>query len=116
MEKCPVCNGNIKSIPAGISKRTGKAYKAFKVCENNDCGYKPIEEDGTKNVIVESLVKPEKPVEKPIINGDSYIEGKKENNDRICRTNLMVALLTKADNPDNVETLFRAFWKIIIEK
>ena len=39
-EQCP--NGhNIKTIPAGISKSTGKPYNSFKVCEDRNCNWKP---------------------------------------------------------------------------
>jgi uncharacterized protein with PIN domain len=38
-EKCPVCGGGIKNIPAGISKRTGNPYKEFWVCENPECSF-----------------------------------------------------------------------------
>lgn len=27
----------MKTVPAGVSKRTGKAYRAFEVCETKDC-------------------------------------------------------------------------------
>ena len=52
---CPICGNPIKSIPAGVSKKTGKPYKAFQVCSNNECQYKPTEEDGTENRVVTSL-------------------------------------------------------------
>lgn len=35
---CDFC----KNVPAGISKRTGKAYESFWACQNSDCpNYKP---------------------------------------------------------------------------
>lgn len=36
---CPKCSGNIKLVPAGISKRTGKPYSEFYACENRDCDF-----------------------------------------------------------------------------
>jgi len=38
-EKCLACGGEIKEIPAGISKRTGQPYREFWVCENPDCSF-----------------------------------------------------------------------------
>jgi len=38
-KKCPHCGGEIRHIPAGISKRTGKPYKEFWVCENPECSF-----------------------------------------------------------------------------
>lgn len=35
---CPVCGmGEIKQIPAGVSKKTGKEYNAFWACSNRTC-------------------------------------------------------------------------------
>jgi len=36
-QKCPQCGAEMKFIPAGVSKKTGKEYKAFFSCPN--CGY-----------------------------------------------------------------------------
>ena len=33
MENCEQCGNPMKFVPAGISKRTGRAYEAFSVCE-----------------------------------------------------------------------------------
>lgn len=38
---CPVHNVDWKTIPAGISKKTGKAYGAFQVCPFQDCKERP---------------------------------------------------------------------------
>ena len=32
--ECTKCGGSLKDIPAGVSKKTGKPYNAFQVCEN----------------------------------------------------------------------------------
>ena len=38
-EKCPRCGGEIKNIPAGVSKRTHQPYREFWVCENSECSF-----------------------------------------------------------------------------
>ena len=38
-EKCPHCGGEIKNIPAGVSKRTGQSYREFWVCDNPNCSF-----------------------------------------------------------------------------
>jgi len=58
---CEMCGSPIKEVPAGISRKTGKPYNAFKVCSNNECGFKPFEADGTKNVVVNSISTTPKP-------------------------------------------------------
>lgn len=34
---CPACGGQVKHIPAGTSKKTGKQYDAFYACQNENC-------------------------------------------------------------------------------
>ena len=34
---CPQGHGPMKLVPAGVSKRNGKAYDAFWGCQNRDC-------------------------------------------------------------------------------
>lgn len=34
---CPQGHGPMKFVPAGVSKRNGKAYDAFWGCQNRDC-------------------------------------------------------------------------------
>ena len=36
--QCPQCGGNIKYIPAGVSKKTNKPYGEFWAC-SHQCGY-----------------------------------------------------------------------------
>jgi uncharacterized protein with PIN domain len=36
---CPLCGTELKFVAAGISKKTGKSYKAFFSCENPICKY-----------------------------------------------------------------------------
>ena len=33
-KKCPLCSQNLKVVPAGISKNSGKKYDAFYACKN----------------------------------------------------------------------------------
>ena len=41
MEKdiCPICGQELRFVPAGVSKRTGKKYDAFYSCSDRKCGY-----------------------------------------------------------------------------
>lgn len=48
MALCPNCNDNMRVIPAGVSKKTGKAYQAFEVCEKLAC--KQLKEASRYNV------------------------------------------------------------------
>jgi len=41
-DKCPIHDEFWKTIPAGISKRTGKAYNSFQACPIEGCKEKPI--------------------------------------------------------------------------
>jgi hypothetical protein len=41
---CPECGNIVKTVPAGISKRTGKPYNSFEVCSSQECGWKPPRE------------------------------------------------------------------------
>ncbi len=53
MADCPGCGAELKTIPAGISKSTGKPYDSFISCSNR-CGWKPSKENGVRKVLVES--------------------------------------------------------------
>jgi hypothetical protein len=37
LPKCPKCQSEFKLVPAGVSKKSGKSYKAFYACQNSDC-------------------------------------------------------------------------------
>ena len=39
MNTCPNCGAELKTVPAGTSKRTGKPYKAFMACSDRNCDY-----------------------------------------------------------------------------
>lgn len=41
---CPDCGFPIKTVPAGVSKKTGKHYNEFQCCSNRNCAYKPPRE------------------------------------------------------------------------
>lgn len=45
---CPNCNDEMRIVPAGVSKKTGKAYRAFEVCEKLAC--KQLKEASRYNV------------------------------------------------------------------
>jgi len=36
-QKCPECGGDVKLIPAGVSKKSGKPYPAFYACSSPAC-------------------------------------------------------------------------------
>jgi ssDNA-binding Zn-finger/Zn-ribbon topoisomerase 1 len=72
--QCPECGGEVKLIPAGVSKKTGKPYKAFYACKSPACkwtlnteqkggfqkaqGYSVTDEDfGKLMYLVESIAK-----------------------------------------------------------
>ena len=38
---CPIHNEPWKTIPSGISKKTGRSYNSFQVCPHKDCTEKP---------------------------------------------------------------------------
>ena len=41
MPMCEVHKVEMKLIPAGVSKKTGKSYNAFYACQIQDCKYRP---------------------------------------------------------------------------
>lgn len=45
MPICQVHNCEMKQIPAGVSKKTGKPYDAFYACQIQDCKYRPPKEN-----------------------------------------------------------------------
>ena len=103
MQECPLCGAEIKSIPAGVSKKSGKPYNAFKVCSNRECGYKPVEENGTVNKVVEVISKnePKKP------------NGIEPSMRQSYRKDLMVALVDKlieTNLPEDINIKFDTLW------
>lgn len=36
-EKCPKCGGPMHLVSAGVSKKTGRKYRAFWGCDERDC-------------------------------------------------------------------------------
>jgi hypothetical protein len=38
---CPIHGTPWKTVPAGVSKRTGKAYDAFRACSTAGCDQRP---------------------------------------------------------------------------
>jgi len=49
-ERCPDCGYQMKKVPAGVSRQTGKPYPAFYSCSNKMCKYtfNPKSADDTK--------------------------------------------------------------------
>ena len=43
MEKCSICGSDFKTVPAGISKKTGKPYSSFIACSKMGCNGKPTQ-------------------------------------------------------------------------
>ena len=39
MDNCPQCQAQLNNYPAGVSKKSGKAYSARVACSNPDCNY-----------------------------------------------------------------------------
>jgi len=39
MNTCPKCGAELRTIPQGISKKTGKPYQAFMACSDRSCDY-----------------------------------------------------------------------------
>ena len=113
---CPLCNSPITSVPAGISKRTGKPYTAFQVCSNPDCKFKPVDEQGTVKEIKNSAL-PQKPLITKTAE-DPYLEAKAENTQLLNRGNIMAATIRAFGeigkqlgmlNPDDIITAYNRF-------
>ena len=105
---CPICGNEIKTIPAGVSKKTGKPYSAFSVCSNSKCNFKPQEEGHTREIRSTLPPKPK--------NGDPYVEGKEKNNILICRKDLMVCLINTYQvtmGNEDLKNLFNDLWSEI---
>ena len=66
MISCPGCGADMKIVPAGISKSTGKAYESFETCSAR-CGFKVNQKPGFKSFAVESHL----PSKVPVPNGES---------------------------------------------
>lgn len=53
MQNCPGCGQPMKTVPAGISKSTGKPYESFETCSAR-CGFKVTQKPGYKSFAVET--------------------------------------------------------------
>ena len=53
MISCPGCGADMKIVPAGVSKSTGKPYESFETCSAR-CGFKVSQKPGFKSFAVES--------------------------------------------------------------
>ncbi len=113
-EFCSKCGGETKFVK-GISKKTGKPFQGF-FCQDPECNnvdFIKSEPNITKEIREISKPIPQ-PIQKPP--KDEFVEGKKENNRLICRTNLMCEV-TRAYaqmgsiNPTEIKETFNDLWK-----
>jgi UDP-N-acetylmuramate-alanine ligase len=104
---CPVCGSEIKSIPAGISKKSGKPYPAFQICSNDECKFKPVDERGRISTVVETnTIKPKK---------DEFVEGKEKNTRLMSREHLMSVIMETFGkigtlNAEEIKVMFNDLW------
>ena len=56
-QKCAVCGKEMKSVPAGVSKRTGKPYEAFMSCPDRCKQPKGINTFGNSGVSLDEIDK-----------------------------------------------------------
>jgi hypothetical protein len=109
---CPICGSEIKNIPSGISKKSGKPYPAFSICSNDECKFKPTDEQGRKAVLIETnTIKPKK---------DEFVEGKEKNTRLMSREHLMSVIIETFGkigtlNTEEIISTFNDLW-IEIEK
>ena len=80
---CPVHNCEFKTIPAGVSRKTGKPYKSFEVCPVEGCREKPQQEKPQESVISEQI----SPMLKDI---EARLDGIEANQQRIIKGIAMV--------------------------
>ena len=64
MNTCPGCGEPMRTVPAGISKSTGKPYDSFETCSAR-CGFKVSQKPGYTTIVRES----QKPSQVPVPNG-----------------------------------------------
>jgi len=98
---CDLCGAEMKLIPAGVSKKTGKPYNAFYSC--NTCK-RAINLD-TKQAPIPRKSQP-----------DPYVEGKERNTRLMCRNDLMVELVKKWNDITTINdliTLFENLWEVV---
>ena len=110
--KCEVCGSDIKNIPAGVSKKSGKPYNAFQVCSNRECNYKPITEDGHIREVRQSPL----PLAPKKTEEDPFIEGKEKNTRLMCRSDLMGKVIEAFGhlggfNPQETINTFKTLWE-----
>ena len=85
----------MKLIPAGVSRKTGKPYKAFYVCEVEGCTEKgPAPQIEAKEPFDEGFKTPQQQTEE-------HIDREKQKNDQITRVALAKAFIAKEVDFDN---------------
>jgi len=102
---CPLCNIEMRLVPAGISKKTGKPYHPFYSCPEckQNLNMQPGMEAPQKPKVIMQPI--------PVHNGIDL--GKKENNKLICRTDLMVEVIKKDMMPEEHLKLHDFYWEHI---
>ena len=103
--ECPNCSAVMKLVMAGVSKKSGKPYNAFYSCPECKETVNPEATPTPKSTV--------RPPQKQ--NGDGYLEGKKENNRLICRSDLMGKVVEAfgkigAINSEEIITIFKTLW------
>jgi hypothetical protein len=106
--QCPMCEEEgLRTIKAGISKKTGKHFDTFNVCDK--CGYKGQDENGTRNVVVKSLTKDPNP---PKPNGIDPSMRQSYRKDLMCEIVKTFASLGGLNKTEAIAT-FNDLWTVI---
>ena len=103
---CPMCNVEMKLIPAGVSKTSGKHYKAFYSCP--DCK----ETLNAEQEIRESKIPP-KPLFHKANGEEAFIEGKEKNTRFMVKGDIMVALINRWNDVTMIDDMFAIFDKAV---
>ena len=94
--KCPVCQGEVKLIPAGVSKRTGKSYDAFYGCETYGCkGTIKIGAEGTPSA--KSYATAQKSVNREVSDNINRFESKKEESMKVMASGRDAVLIVTSE-------------------
>jgi len=103
MEKCSICGSDFKTVPAGISKKTGKPYSSFIACSKMGCNGKP-----TQNMYVPQNTAQNAPNSQNSTDL-TYTAPKQRNYDKEnfgkCKHAFLVELMKKYYNEEDPEAL-----------
>lgn len=102
MEKfnCPQCQGEMKLVPAGVSKRTGKPYDAFYGCKTYGCKGTIKIPSGTQQDAPQSLTgqaRMTSQVQNNLSRNINQFEAKKEESMKVMASGRDAVLLTVAE-------------------